>query len=65
MRQGEIAGLRWRAVNLGKGVIHVSEAIAQSGEGGTYSKVYSSMRKSTPCYVDNRQFDSDHADLFT
>lgn len=38
MRQGEIAGLRWRAVNLGKGVIHVSEAIAQSGEGGTYSK---------------------------
>ena len=27
--------------------------------------VYSSMRKSTLCYVDNRQFDSDHANLFT
>lgn len=38
MRQGEIAGLRWRAVDLDSGIIHVCEAIAQSGEGGTYSK---------------------------
>lgn len=38
MRQGEIAGLRWRAVDLEGGTIHVCEAIAQSGEGGTYSK---------------------------
>ena len=38
MRQGEIAGLRWRAVNFDAGDIHVCEAIAVSGEGGTYSK---------------------------
>lgn len=38
MRQGEIAGLRWRAVDLDNGTIHVCEAIAQGGEGGTYSK---------------------------
>lgn len=38
MRQGEIAGLRWRAVDLEVGTIHVCEAIAQSGDGGTYSK---------------------------
>ena len=38
MRQGEIAGLRWRAVDLDGGTIHVCEAIAQGGEGGTYSK---------------------------
>lgn len=38
MRQGEIAGLRWRACDLDAGTIHVCEAIAVSGEGGTYSK---------------------------
>ena len=27
--------------------------------------VYLSMKKSTLCYVDNRHFDSDHADRFT
>lgn len=36
MRQGEIAGLRWRAIDLDAGTIHVCEAIAQAG--GTYSK---------------------------
>ena len=38
MRQGEIAGLRWRAIDLDTGTIHVCEAIASSAEGGTYSK---------------------------
>lgn len=38
MRQGEIAGLRWRAVDLEVGDVHVCEAIAVSAEGGTYSK---------------------------
>ncbi len=38
MRQGEIAGLRWRAVDLEAGDVHVCEAIAVSAEGGTYSK---------------------------
>lgn len=38
MRQGEIAGLRWRAIDFRKRTIHVCEAIAVSGEGGTYSK---------------------------
>jgi len=34
MRQGEIAGLRWRAVDLEAGDVHVCEAIAVSAEGG-------------------------------
>lgn len=37
MRAGEVAGLRWRAVDLDAGTIHVCEAIAKK-EGGTYSK---------------------------
>ena len=31
----------------------------------TGSFLYLSMRKSTLCYVDNRHFDSEHADRFT
>ncbi len=41
--------------------------IAQSklGEDTWVAYVYLSMRKSTLCYVDNRHFDSEHADRFT
>lgn len=38
MRQGEIAGLRWREVDLKNRTIHVCESIAASNQGGTYSK---------------------------
>lgn len=38
MRQGEIAGLKWSAVNFDDMSIRVCESIAQSNEGGTYSK---------------------------
>lgn len=38
MRQGEIAGLRWRSVDFENCVIHVEASIGQSNEGGTYEK---------------------------
>lgn len=38
MRQGEVAGLRWKAIDFKTGTIHVCEAIAASTQGGTYSK---------------------------
>ena len=38
MRQGEIAGLRWRSVDFDNSVIHVEASIGQSSEGGTYEK---------------------------
>lgn len=38
MRQGEIAGLRWQSIDFRGRNIHVCEAIAQSSDGGTYSK---------------------------
>ena len=44
--------------------LYVSQFVEGMGRDVTRD-LYSSMRKSTPCYVDNRQFDSDHADLFT
>ena len=49
----------------------VAEAVVEAGKRCSLTKsvlrewVYLSMKKSTLCYVDNRHFDSDHADRFT
>lgn len=38
MRQGEVAALRWRAVDFDSRVIHVEASIGQANTGGTYEK---------------------------
>ncbi len=64
---GEPRATRWRVtrpVGL-MGVRPCRPLLLLSAPSKASRRLYLSMKKSTLCYVDNRHFDSDHADRFT